>query len=303
MKVGYFVAEDPKLASFRYRVMIPARELRRMGFETTYGVGDVTLFTKHWDAAEADVAKRLADNGGRVVFDICDDHFRTEHRAHYLRMCEIAHAITCSTPYLADRIREETGREATPITDPYEYPLAAPRLRSGSALKLLWYGHSSNRASWEKLRGLVDRKLLVCSDLRPDFECLFALWNREMMAPMFHWSDVVVLPVADTEKARGKSPNRLVEAVRQGRFVVANPIPSYEGYGMWLGEDIREGLAWVDANPEMAIVRVRDAQNKVEAFHSPRVVASHWRRVFIGTSGADQQELDTSESRVGSGSI
>jgi hypothetical protein len=298
--IGWRVSEDIKIASYRYRCMIPMRELRRIGVDCRIGVGDVTVFTKHFFPDDPDVARTLKAHGGQVVYDICDDHFNNpKWEKHYRQMCAVADRLVCSSEQLSERVKQETGRESVVITDPYEYPRVLPR-KSG-AKNVLWFGHSSNLPGLgDEIPRLTDRQVLVVSSL-PSAGAKFMEWSREAMFRAFVWADVVIIPVGQTEKKKAKSPNRLVEAVRNGKYVVHNPLKAYEGYGMWSG-DIREGLEWADDHPEEVLQAVLKAQELIEQKHSPEAVGKQWMEVLNGDQQLQRPEDESSvvDSPLGS---
>lgn len=257
MATTWLIPDKPEIASYRYRCLIPRKHLPEY---------PVTVVAKDW--IPWDELPR-----GPLIWDCCDDHFRTHD--YYKRIADRADAIVVPTQNMKDRVKAETGKEAFIVEDPYEFPEKEPRLPSGKAQNLFWYGHKSN------LQGLLDRRpsftgrqIRVISNwpgCRP--------WSHEGMLEWFEWCDVVPIPVQQTDKAQAKSPNRMVEAIRQGRYVVAEPLPSYQPYGMWSG-DLKEGLEWVDTHPEEALEAVRNAQRIVREKHSPEVIAQQWIKVF-----------------------
>jgi hypothetical protein len=69
---------------------------------------------------------------GVKLWDVCDDHFSNPARSfYYRRMLDIADVVTCTTPYLQERIKS-FGREATVISDPLEFPQLESRPSVGA---------------------------------------------------------------------------------------------------------------------------------------------------------------------------
>lgn len=276
--IGWYIPEDLSVASYRYRCLIPMRGLRRLGQECVIGLADTTVFSKHYVTDSLQAARGLKQAGGRVLVDICDDHFGGKFDEHYRGLCEAADVVTVPTAGMADRVLAETGRTAELVPDPYEYPLAVPAMPSGTVKRLLWYGHPSNLSGLQRvLPALKGYEVLVASS-QPLEGAKFMPWSREGMLLAYAWCDAVIIPVEDTDKAACKSPNRLVEAVRQGRYVISEPLPSYEPYGMWSG-DIAEGLERVKADPAAALQAVGAAQGVVERLNNPLEISKVWNRV------------------------
>ena len=260
--INWHIPFHPELASFRYRCLIPKMFLDHMD------IGDVSVVAKDW--VHIDEVKSLKRP---VVWDCCNDHFKT--RPYYREIAMWADAVIVPTVNMQRRVKEETGKDAFIVEDPYEFPLKEPAMPSGRAQNLFWYGHGNNLKSLKQAMPAFEGRNLrvICNDIE------YQQWTPKNMLENFDWCDVSVIPVRQDPASQAKSPNRMVEAIRQGRYVVANPLTSYEGYGMWLG-DLKKGLAWVDSHPEEALEAVRNAQKIVEVQHSPKVIAEQWKRVF-----------------------
>jgi hypothetical protein len=281
--VGIATRVKPELASSRFRLIIPSQHVKR--YQYRLGAGDITIFPK--DAVPLDEVKTFS---GVKLWDVCDDHFDNPAKSKYYRsMLEIADVVTCTTPYLKERIWQ-LGREATVISDPLEYPQRAPKI---GFQKLLWYGHSSNLDPLFEL-DLSGYELVIVTNKNEDW-CL--PWSHENMRKGLEWCDVVIIPVKqETQKASylAKSPNRMTEAINAGRFVVANDMPAYRGYGMYLG-DIKQGLEWIRGNINDSEQRLIKAQSLVLERHSPRVIAAQWESLFDSILGVETKSgLDSS---------
>jgi hypothetical protein len=272
----------PELASTRFRLLIPSQHVK---YKYQLGSGDITIFPK--DAVPLGEVKGFS---GVKLWDVCDDHFDNPSKGRYYRsMLELADVVTCTTPYLKERIWQ-LGREATVISDPLEFPQRAPKI---GFQKILWYGHSSNLDPLFEL-DLSGYDLAVVTNKNEDW-CL--PWSHENMRKGLEWCDVVIIPVKqETQKASylAKSPNRMTEAINAGRFVVANDMPAYRDYGMYLG-DIKEGLEWIRNNPNDSEQRLIKAQSLVLERHSPRVIAAQWESLFDSILGVGTKSgLDSS---------
>ena len=257
-----FADFGPQLASSRLRAKIPQRELRRMGMQQG---NDVLVYGKHL-LQEKDVS-----HFGALIFDICDDHFGNDLGDYYRRHIGMADFITCNSEVMKNRIKEETGREATVIPEPYEHeekPAAIGDL-------LLWYGHSSNFPDLERIAGDLKYPLLALSN-HPD--C--AEWSMESFDKAISSKCIVIIP---TGKSQAKSENRMVEAIRCGRYVCAEYLPSYEPFDCFfpLG-DIPEHIEQALNNPEDSIGRIRATQGYIREKYSPRTIAKQWLEVING---------------------
>src|SRR4051812_23282022 len=74
-------ANDRRIASFRYRLEAPTAGLRARGHSVEIfdpsksDEYDVVVFSKAYSAAHRTLARDVKRRGGRVVFDLCDNHF------------------------------------------------------------------------------------------------------------------------------------------------------------------------------------------------------------------------------------
>jgi hypothetical protein len=273
----------PELASTRFRLLIPSQHVKKYKYQL--GPGDITIFPK--DAVPLGQVKTFS---GAKLWDVCDDHFDNPAKSKYYRsMLDIADVVTCTTPYLKERIWQ-LGRDSTVISDPLEFPQRAPKI---GFQKLLWYGHSSNLDPLFEL-DLSGYDLAVITNKNEDW-CL--PWSHENMRKGLEWCDVVIIPVKqETQKASylAKSPNRMTEAINAGRFVIANDMPAYRDYGMYLG-DITEGLEWIRGNINDSEQRLIKAQSLVLERHSPHVIAAKWESLFDSILGVERKSgLDSS---------
>ena len=268
--IGVIGDVNEAMASARFRILIPSRHSKH-----TYrqGIGDITLLFKF--GVDPGKAKEMRSSTP-LVFDITDDHFGKERDYYFRSLCDIAHYITCTTETLRERILEETGRDALVISDPLEFPQRPPKIGSE---KLLWYGHHSNL---EPVLGLEipGRRLKIITNAKG-----YIPWSLLAMQEGLDWCDAVILPIGGIGPRKDtKSPNRMTEAINAGRFVIANDMPAYRGYGMYLG-DIFEGLNWLDTHQEQAMESLCKAQKLVWEKHNPQTITQEWDALFDSILG------------------
>lgn len=266
--IGYCVPVNPKLASFRLRVALPSRFI---GPHIIGGIGDVTFFFKN---GNPDLARKLK---GPVVYDVVNAHFDDPD---YRAMVDVATVVTCSSEAMAGIVKEETGRDAAVIPDPYENAEGKPAVPEG---RVLWFGHQANLES-----------LKPYADIAPDL-CTGSEWSFASEARLLERASVVLL----TGNNPGASENRPVKALRAGRFVVC-PEDCPESWKalseyIWIG-NVREGIAWALNNREEACRKVASAQKHLQRF-SPQSIGSQWADLFASTLGQD-----TNTKKAGSAS-
>jgi hypothetical protein len=240
------------------------------------------------------------------VMDICDDHFDTVFRDTYRLLCKIADGITASTTMMAEVISRRAGRTAQVIGDPFEAPLGEVRFQpEPGRVRLLWFGHPSNfdtlsamMPSVVKLSREMAVDLRVVSeeaanirkaldrancDFGPSLKIQFTPWSAEATWQALADCDAVLIPSLSAEVKQVKSPNRLVESIRCGRFVAAYPLPSYEPLAnyAWLGENVVDGIRWALSHPKAAEMQVRQGQQFIAATFNPAYLAKQWEAEIL----------------------
>lgn len=293
MDINYIVGDaDQSMATYRYRCAIPGRLLEKRGHGITIGnhhkYNDIHFYLKHfYHGALSCVANSMGESTS--VFDISDDHFDGIHANFYQKMCESVDVISCTTEAMAKVIKEKTGKTAHVVYDPFELPEANPKFEGTT--DLLWYGHPSNlHGLLDELPKLTGHNIRIITkpitakgavgSLKTILENIVP-WSIDNMMQGLHECDLVIIPVDSRAKNQVKSPNRLIEAFRQGRFVVANPIPAYQEFAQWayLG-DIAEGIQWARDNKELITGRIRACQEYIEKNYAPNKIADQWENLF-----------------------
>jgi len=249
-RVSFIHYGDKTSASWRYRAKIVSD-----GWASLNDFSADTLIFAKPQANELMQMARAKARGAWVIVDFCDDHFDW---VHYKEALRLADAVTCPTQTMAKIIKGH-GRDATVIGDPYEYPEEKPHC---NGLNLLWYGHAVNKHSLERiLPDLEGYNLRVVSNFGGAIP-----WSHETMLEEFARADIVLMPAT----AEYKSPNRAVEAIRQGCFVVSERdlgIPH-----IYVG-NILEGIKWTQDTNTL----ISKAQKFVRDEYSPRILIDKWK--------------------------
>jgi len=276
--INHVCTMNEERATWRYRVAIPAPAIQALGHEVWTDDkprdGAVNVWHKHgkylpWDRFE----------GG--VFDVTDDHFNNERREHYIKHCKAARVVTTSSHAMADRIAEETGVDAVYIPDAYEFPHRPHEWHGGQSV--MWFGHGSN---FDTLRNVqLDCPLEVvtnCTHPGGDGNVRMTPWSHETMLRAFSRHDIVIIPqFMDRAKESAKGNNRAVNALRQGKVVIASDIPSHRELDDYIyivrgQETFLDGIQWARANPDAAATMVAAGQAYVQRWYSPEEAASRW---------------------------
>lgn len=279
MNINFVTVTNESMASYRYRIFIPAIMLAKRGHlvrivTASQPDAEIAVYSKHYNEKDVDDAQALQMRGGKVIFDICDMH----DIPHYERMRDIADRVTVSTEALAAKF---SG--AVLVQDPYEYPEKLPRFQPEEIIKVLWYGHASNINAlanvWEELHG--NHVLILTNPEVADMTNMpITPWSLARQMQGLAECDVVIVPVEDLPKKHTKSANRMIEAIRSGRFVVASSTPSHDEFKQWMYVgNIGQGLKWVRQHRDEIEERIREAQNYIRERYSPETIGEKWEKV------------------------
>lgn len=249
---------NEKMASYRYRCQMPAREL---GAEINNPNADVLVFSKP-DKQDVDWMKKARKEGRTCIVDVCDMHFELDH---YRWMVKNADGVVCPTNWFSDYLKDEFGIEPFVIGDPYEFAESLPHCFGD---KLLWFGHGTNYASLVRtLPSIEGHPLSVVSNIDGTIP-----WSKENLCRELLNADIVIIP----ETAPYKSANRTIESIRQGCFVVAEPHPAINDFPIYIG-NIRKGIEWAQSNQSEANQMTLKAQEYVKKLYSPQTLGNAWR--------------------------
>ena len=267
MRINFPTTGGPHLVSYRGRIVVPAKYFEAQGWQVTVGrydpLADVHVFSKHFNKAE-DHQHLLDSPFG--VFDLCDDHFNGPHGDYYRSMVKDAKLVITSSQGLS----EIAGR-GIPIAEPWELPEG--KVRTPRAKKAVWYGHPSNLYTLDPLLPhLKQWDVTLITDPRAiqsgkNITVLpFSLGNMQAALKAAH---VVLLP----QPKKWKSPNRMVEAFRAGRFPVLADIPAYQGYGFPTGNEVETLETVFDRDWTEELLA---AQKRVNREFCPLEIGKQW---------------------------
>lgn len=259
MTISFIHKWNENAASYRYRAQIPAREI---GASLNDLTADVLVFAKPQERELLEIANCRKDQV--TVADVCDDHL---DKKWFVDILKAVNCVTCSTKELQARLKR-LGIEATHIEDPYEFEQAEPHC---NGTNLLWFGHGVNINGLLKILPTVTGyPLRVVSNVTGSIP-----WSKETLLKELAIADIVIMP----KSAEYKSPNRTVEAIRRGCFVVAEPHPALTDIpGIWLG-NVKEGIEWTTSHKEEVYSRIRQSQEYIRQTYSPQLSGTAWRKI------------------------
>lgn len=292
LRINFVSVANEQLASYRYHIQIPARELANLGHKVDISKfpvldADVYVFSKHYNLGDYWSVRGLKTDDRKTVFHCCDNHFMDSHGDHYRRMIFNTDQTIVTTETMASMVKMETGFDATIIPDTYEFEEKAPSFNPKDRLKLLWYGNPTNFSDLLDIAPEIrDYSLGICTDnaILKDIhgDATTFPYSPDNLRKAFEWCDAVIIPSSMEKDKIVKSHNRLVEAVRQGKFVIANALPSYREFSDWMWVDgIQEGLAWVTTKPNREIEkRIQLAQTYIEQKYNASLIGELWQKAL-----------------------
>lgn len=321
MLIGWKGAgSDRAIASLRYRVAAPLAALRARGqpvelFDPARADAyNAVVLAKAYGAKDRELARAVKARGARVVFDLCDNHFHNPYalpryqraREELLEMLDLADVVTCTTPAMAEVIREEAPLAAEPIVigDVVEkLDAAPPALDRFEGLRLLWFGsHGSPNAPSgmadlllieRQLTALRDKtpvQLVVCSNDRGKYERLVAPlnldsryleWDLTAFPGVLAACDAVILPISRNPFTACKSHNRLSLSLYAGVPVIADAIDSYLEFAPFCTlDDWDGGMERLAEQPEQERQRALAARDHIDRNWAPEALAPLWEQAL-----------------------
>ena len=260
MKVTFAVL-DERIASSRLRAKIPQQELAKLGIKQGR---DVLIYGK--SVVTSEQLKHFLFK----IYDVCDDHYDTpELKDYYRKHTAEADAVTCNSEAMRERIKQVTGRDATVIKEPYE----GDELKPSIGANLLWFGHASNVKDLDRIAPQLKHPILALSNHE---DCV--PWSPESFAAAMKQPCIVIIP---TGKSLCKSENRMVESIRNGKYVCAEHLPAYEPFSEFfpLG-DIPAQIDWALNHPTEALTQISLAQSYISQNYSPEKIGRDWLKVI-----------------------
>ncbi len=266
----------PDFASYRYRAAIPAKTI---GASVNGGEGSVYIFSKP-TPDDVTLAKECKAEGVKVVADLGDDHFRHPVWGPvYIEMVKLCDALVVPTDNMAGRIMKYLGRKVDAvIPDPYEEALTPPHA-NGPKESYLWFGNQANLkdldAYWEFMKQMP---LTIVTGTNPRKNFDYLQWSPAVQTEQLHQNQCVFLPIR--KGVEYKSPNRLVNAIRAGCFVLTDRHPStmeFRRYA-WVG-NVMTGIKWAQGFHDELNDIVADGQKYIEKF-SPENVGKQWSQLL-----------------------
>lgn len=336
---GAGVGPDGKLfasmASTRYRVVIPVLELHKDGYESDIFnkteafekadkclTSDIIVFSKSYrddNVAMALVAKK---QGIKIVFDICDYYFDNNDFARtYIGLIKLADLVICNSDEMEKSVQQYEPKASCVITDPYESVELKPHFQPGERIVIGWYGFpKSLDGLLEQINPLLQLSNEIPIDLHvtttdapiiiktfqdiknqlpPRFNLHYSPWSPEAQDEIMKKADIIFIPSPMNERKIVKSPNRLIEALRYGKAVVASPLPCYLPFGefAFVCEDLMQGIRDTLKDSAAVEARIAKGQDYIRERFAPSLIGQQWKAA-IESLYAPQNEIPQTQGQA-----
>lgn len=324
------------MASTRYRVLLPAANLGPLGWqsrvvneadlaqhgwgEVQFAAGDVLVVSKSLQPAILTYLQQAQQQGVQVVVDYCDNHFERPDAIgqHQHALLSLADRVIASTPELKVTIEKLTHKPVDWITDCFEGQKKAPQFAPGDTLHMLWFGSHTNydtlQPIFPALRAIAQTRPVVLEmvTLHPQGEQAaralsgnglqvnYTPWSTQVMQSAFERCDIVLIPTLQSEHKAGKSPNRLIEALWAGRFVIAGDLPAYQPFSDFaqVGGNVFSHIQWALANPQAVTEKIARGQAYIIANHTPKHIGQLWHEALTATQMVHQPAVQVSDAKA-----
>ena len=255
------------------------------------------------------VARAVRSRGGKVIVDLCDNVFAPPEDGLlpiYRKLFPECDAVVAATPLLAEVARRQLPPRVKvfSITDTYEGREKPAAAWDGQGqLNLLWFGYPNNLPlllprleDLSRLGGKFDVLLSVvtlwttallerCPDEANGMKISKLPWSLEAQERALDTCHIVLIPSDDSPARLTKTANRVITALRAGRYPVAHPLPSYEEFRFAAGldRDIVRAIRWAVDHPPEVLARIRAGQSYIRDRFAPSLIAAQWEEALRQT--------------------
>lgn len=253
------------------------------------------------------VCATARNSGCPLLIDLCDYPFAMSPpvQSFYTEALKICDTVVVNSERMAELMSSHISRRPIVIEDAILGEARNPEFAPAGRLRLLWFGHPGNLRYLDHcLDGLVGfarrascRLTVVTAagygaeeaaqrierQFRPALEARFVEWSLESMAGALRRADLVLVPSDPKDPVKaGVSANRVAVTLWAGRFPVATPMPSYLAFsdGVWLGDNLIEGIQWALGNRIEVRARIRLGQAMVAEKFTPNRLGPQWCRLL-----------------------
>lgn len=245
-----------------------------------------------------------------VLVDLCDHIFVPPEDgllAHYGPILPQVRAFAVPTKTLAAEIKRyfPLPIPSLVVPDGIEAEFDKPNFAPGEVLRLTWFGYPNGLLNLvecaDQLKALaaefkielsmvtmVDTPLTdLAKEALEDVKHRFIEWSPREVDAAIQQGDFVFLPSTPRQANVVKSPNRLIHSLARGRYVIANPLPSYQDFEPFagIGVDYVASVRAALADPNATLKKIEEGQNYVQNKFSPSYIAERWLKAIKLVTG------------------
>jgi len=293
----YVPDKNPARSSSRLRASIPAENYGKVISNIDdIEDGDVVVFSKKSSIPEI---QYVVDRNIKFIFDICDDQFKDPVYVNLFKYaCSNCHIITVPTQKMKELAEYHTNKKVFVTLELYERDRKPPKFSPIDVLKILFFGSVDNFSTvpWKDIvNRLESNNVKFKIDAIINYQSMYNInesffqtheWSFNKQTKLLDECDLVLLPFKNNSKnISTKSPNRIVESINRGKFVVTNyGVDSYNGFKDFIFLDeydkLVDGILWSLNNKEEVIRKIIGGQKYIDHNYSVDSVSETWKHAY-----------------------
>ena len=293
----YVPDKNSARSSSRLRASIPAENYGKV-ISNIHDIedGDIVVFSKKSSIPEI---QYVMNRDIKFIFDICDDQFKDPAYVNlFSYACSHCDLITVPSQTMKELAEYYTNKKVFITLEPYERERRQSFFSPSDVLKILFFGSVDNFSAvpWQDIvNGLASNNIKFKLDAIINYQSMYDVnesffqtheWSFDKQTKLLDECDLVLLPFKNNSKnISTKSPNRIVESINRGKFVVTNyGVDSYKDFKNFIFLDnydkLVDGILWSLNNKEEVIQKIVDGQKYIDDNYSVDSVSETWKQAY-----------------------
>ncbi len=293
----YVPDKNSARSSSRLRASIPAENYGKV-ISNIHDIedGDIVVFSKKSSIPEI---QYVMNRDIKFIFDICDDQFKDPAYVNlFSYACSHCDLITVPSQTMKELAEYYTNKKVFITLEPYERERRQSFFSPSDVLKILFFGSVDNFSAvpWQDIvNGLASNNIKFKLDAIINYQSMYNVnesffqtheWSFDKQTKLLDECDLVLLPFKNNSKnISTKSPNRIVESINRGKFVVTNyGVDSYKDFKNFIFLDnydkLVDGIIWSLNNKEEVIQKIVDGQKYIDDNYSVDSVSETWKQAY-----------------------
>lgn len=293
----YVPDKNSARSSSRLRASIPAENYGKV-ISNIHDIedDDIVVFSKKSSIPEI---QYVMNRDIKFIFDICDDQFKDPAYVNlFSYACSHCDLITVPSQTMKELAEYYTNKKVFITLEPYERERRQSFFSPSDVLKILFFGSVDNFSAvpWQDIvNGLASNNIKFKLDAIINYQSMYNVnesffqtheWSFDKQTKLLDECDLVLLPFKNNSKnISTKSPNRIVESINRGKFVVTNyGVDSYKDFKNFIFLDnydkLVDGILWSLNNKEEVIQKIVDGQKYIDDNYSVDSVSETWKQAY-----------------------